>query len=114
MLCYRDGGRESMQPVAERLGVDHRGLQQFVTSSPGIYRRVRANVASWAAGAIAPDAYVVDDSGFAKDGVASPCAARQYSGILDKVGSCQVRVSGRMVTDHASLAANWRLFRPPF
>jgi SRSO17 transposase len=28
-----DGQRKSMQPMAARLGVDHQGLQQFVTSS---------------------------------------------------------------------------------
>ena len=28
-----DGKRKSMQPMAERLGVDHQQLQQFVTTS---------------------------------------------------------------------------------
>src|SRR5438552_873958 len=28
-----DGQRKSMQPMAERLGVDHQRLQQFITSS---------------------------------------------------------------------------------
>jgi SRSO17 transposase len=28
-----DGQRKSMQPMADRLGVDHQGLQQFITSS---------------------------------------------------------------------------------
>jgi SRSO17 transposase len=108
-----DGARKSMQPMAERLGVDHQGLQQFVTSSTWDYRLVRANLARWAVAAIAPEAYVVDDSGFPKDGKASPLVARQYSGTLGKVGNCQVGVSVQMVTDHASVAANWRLFCPP-
>lgn len=108
-----DGARKSMQPMAERLGVDHQGLQQFITSSTWDYRVVRANVARWAVDAIAPEAYVVDDSGFPKDGKASPFVARQYSGTLGKVGNCQIGVSVQMVTDHASVAANWRLFCPP-
>jgi SRSO17 transposase len=108
-----DGARKSMQPMAERLGVDHQGLQQFVTSSTWDYRLVRANVARWAVEVICPEAYVVDDSGFAKDGNASPCVARQYSGTLGKVGNCQIGVSVQMVTDHASVAADWRLFCPP-
>jgi SRSO17 transposase len=108
-----DGARKSMQPMAERLGVDHQGLQQFITSSTWDYRLVRANIASWAVEAIAPEAYVVDDSGFAKDGKASPLVARQYSGTLGKVGNCQIGVSVQMVTDVASVAANWRLFCPP-
>src|SRR5205807_795344 len=104
--------RKSMQPMAERLGVDHQGLQQFITSSTWDYERVRANVANWAVDAIAPDAYVVDDSGFPKDGKASPLVARQYSGTLGKTGNCQIGVSVQMVTDSASVAANWRLFCP--
>jgi SRSO17 transposase len=108
-----DGTRKSMQPMAERLGVDHQGLQQFITSSTWDYERVRANAANWAVEAIDPDAYVVDDSGFVKDGTASPCVARQYSGTLGKTGNCQIGVSVQMVTDSASLAANWRLFCPP-
>jgi SRSO17 transposase len=107
-----DGQRKSMQPMAARLGVDHQGLQQFITSSTWDHVVVRGNVARWAAKAIDPDAYVVDDSGFAKDGIASPLVARQYSGTLGKVGNCQVAVSVQMVTDSASLAANWRLFCP--
>src|SRR5690348_6853125 len=91
-----DGQRKSMQPMAERLGVDHQGLQQFITSSTWEHGRVRRTVARWAVDAINPDAYVVDDTGFAKDGTASPCVARQYSGTLGKVGNCQVGVSVQM------------------
>ncbi|MER5327042.1 transposase [Streptosporangium roseum] len=35
------GRRKSMQPMAERLGVDRQGLQQFVTSSTWDFRAVR-------------------------------------------------------------------------
>jgi SRSO17 transposase len=108
-----DGARKSMQPMAERLGVDHQGLQQFITSSTWDYTAVRRSVARWAVEAIGPVAYVIDDCGFVKDGRSSPCVARQYSGTLGKLGNCQIGVSVQMVTDHASLAANWRLFCPP-
>ncbi len=107
-----DGARKSMQPMADRLGVDHQRLQQFITSSTWDYQRVRANVARWAVDAIDPDAYVVDDTGFPKDGTASPCVARQYSGTLGKTANCQIGVSVQLVTDTASVAANWRLFCP--
>jgi SRSO17 transposase len=43
-----DGARKSMQPMAERLGVDHQRLQQFVSSSTWDYTVVRANLARWA------------------------------------------------------------------
>jgi SRSO17 transposase len=107
-----DGQRKSMQPMADRLGVDHQRLQQFVTSSTWDYRVVRANVARWGVEVIDPAAYVIDDSGFPKDGTASPCVARQYSGTLGKTGNCQIGVSVQLATDTASLAADWRLFCP--
>src|SRR5713226_874972 len=107
-----DGRRKSMQPMAERLGVDHQRLQQFITSSTWGYAAVRRNVARWFASSQPVDALVVDDTGFAKDGPASPCVARQYSGTLGKVGNCQVGVSVHLVNEHASCAADWRLFCP--
>src|SRR5258706_3914718 len=107
-----DGARKSMQPMAQRLGVDHQGLQQFVTSSTWDYEAVRANVARWGVEAIGPDAYVIDDTGFPKDGKASPLVARMYSGTLGKTANCQIGVSVQLVTDAASLAANWRLYCP--
>ena len=107
-----DGKRKSMQPMAERLGVDHQQLQQFVTSSTWDYAQVRARVARWAERFIRPQAYVVDDSGFPKDGVDSPGVARMYCGALGKTGNCQIGVSVHAVTDWASAALNWRLFIP--
>src|SRR3954465_11544829 len=107
-----DGRRKSMQPMAERLGVDHQGLQQFVSSSTWAVEPVRERLARRAVAVIAPDAWVVDDTGFVKDGTASPGVARQYSGTLGKVGNCQVAVSICAVTDGASCPLNWRLFLP--
>lgn len=107
-----DGQRKSMQPMAARLGVDHQQLQQFISASTWDYARVRRNLACWGAEGVAPEAYVLDDTGFAKDGTASPCVARQYSGTLGKIGNCQIGVSVHQVSEHASVAANWRLFCP--
>jgi SRSO17 transposase len=107
-----DGKRKSMQPMAERLGVDHQQLQQFVTSSTWDYGEVRQRVAWWAEEFVAPQAYVIDDTGFPKDGSGSPGVARMYSGTLGKTGNCQIGVSVHAVTDWASAAADWRLFVP--
>src|SRR4051794_16854629 len=107
-----DGRRKSMQPMAERLGVDHQGLQQFVSSSTWAVEPVRARLARRAVEVIAPDAWVVDDTGFPKDGLASPGVARQYSGTLGKVGNCQIAVSISAVCDTASCPLDWRLFLP--
>jgi len=107
-----DGRRKSMQPMAERLGVDEQGLQQFVSSSTWAVEPVRERLARRAVEVIAPDAWVIDDTGFVKDGTASPGVARQYSGTLGKVGNCQIGVSICAVTDAASCPLNWRLFLP--
>src|SRR6266576_3724067 len=74
-----DGRRKSMQPMAARLGVDHQRLQQFITSSTWDYGDVRRRLAGWAQQTIRPDAWVLDDVGFPKDGVDSPGVARMDS-----------------------------------
>jgi SRSO17 transposase len=107
-----DGRRKSMVPMAARLGTDHQRLQQFITSSTWDYAVVRRNVARWFAGHQPVEALVVDDTGFPKDGAASPCVARQYCGTLGKTGNCQVAVSVHLVSERASAAADWRLFCP--
>src|SRR5215210_7280059 len=105
-----DGARKSMQPMAARLGVDHQQLQQFLTSSTWDVSGVRRRVATTAVGVVEPTVWVVDDTGFAKDGPASACVARQYSGTLGKVGNCQIAVSVHAATDTASAVLDWRLF----
>jgi SRSO17 transposase len=107
-----DGQRKSMQPMAERLGVDHQRLQQFVTSSTWDFTGVRRRLAARICEVVAPVVWVIDDTGFPKCGTASPGVARQYSGTLGKVASCQIGVSVHAVTDHASAALDWRLFIP--
>ena len=92
--------------------MDPQRLQQFITSSTWDYAAVRRNVARWFAGSQPVEALVVDDTGFPKDGTASPFVARQYSGTLGKTGNCQIAVSVHLVNEHASCAADWRLFCP--
>lgn len=101
-----------MQPMAMRLGIDHQRLQQFVSTSPWSVEPVRKTLANRAIDLIQPDAWVVDDTGFIKDGSASPGVARQYSGTLGKVGNVQIGVSVHAVTDMASCPLDWRLFLP--
>ncbi|WP_253208955.1 IS701 family transposase [Streptomyces niphimycinicus] len=107
-----DGKRKSMQPMAERLGVDHQQQQQFVSSSTWDYTEARRRVARWAAAQITPEAYAIDDVGFPKDGYDSPGVARMYCGALGRRGDCQIPVSINLVSDTASSAVDWRLFLP--
>src|SRR3954451_17677978 len=105
-----DGQRKSMRPMAARLGVDHQQLQQFLTSSTWDVIGVRRRVAAAAGDLVAPRGWGGDDTGFAKDGPASACVARQYSGTLGKVGNCQIAVSVHAATDRASGVLDWRLY----
>jgi SRSO17 transposase len=107
-----DGRRKSMQPMAQRLGVDHQGLQQFLSTSTWDMMAVRMRLARRAVDLVGPLAWVVDDTGFPKDGKSSPGVARQYSGTLGKVANCQIGVSVHAVTDTASCPLDWRLFLP--
>ncbi|GAA3289157.1 hypothetical protein GCM10020295_00340 [Streptomyces cinereospinus] len=61
---------------------------------------------------IKPTALIIDDTGFLKDGDASACVARQYTGTAGKVTNCQAGVSLHMASDGASVAVDWRLFMP--
>ncbi|MEX5637469.1 IS701 family transposase [Parafrankia sp. FMc2] len=107
-----DGKRKSLQPMAERLGVDHQGLQQFLRNSTWEHSEVRRRLTGWAIDFVQPEALVIDDTGFPKDGPASPGVARMYSGTLGKIGNCQIGVSVHAATDWASAALDWRLFLP--
>ena len=107
-----DGRRKSMQPMGTRLGIDYQQLQQFVSSSWWKVEPVRRVLVRRALQLIGPDAWVVDDAGFKKDGAFSPCVARQYSGTLGKIGNCQIGVSIHAVTDQASCPLDWRLYVP--
>lgn len=59
-----EGRRKSMQPMAERLDVDHQQLQPLVTSSPWNVEPVPGRLAALAEEAIAPEARVIDATGF--------------------------------------------------
>src|SRR5436305_3234202 len=72
-----DGQRKSMQPMAARLGVNHQQLQQFLTSSTWDVIGVRRRLATAAVDLLAPTVWVVDDTGFAKEGPASAGVARR-------------------------------------
>jgi SRSO17 transposase len=60
-----------------------------------------------------PDAaWVVDDTGFPKQGSHSVGVARQYSGTLGKTGNCQIAVSVHHVGEEGNAPLGWRLYLP--
>jgi hypothetical protein len=80
-----DGKRKSIEPMAARLADgDEQCLQQFVNQSPWDEQVVRANLARRVCAEIEPDVWVIDDTGFAKQGRWSVGVARQYSGTLGR------------------------------
>jgi SRSO17 transposase len=108
-----DGKRKSIEPMAARLeDGDEQCLQQFVNQSPWQWEPVRRNLAVRMTGEIAPQAWVIDDTGFPKFGDKSVGVARQYCGALGKTGNCQVGVSISAVTPQASCPIDWRLYLP--
>ncbi len=116
-----DGKRKSIEPMATRLARGdpaadadalEQALQQFVNQSPWDPTPVRRRLAERMTTALAPDAWVIDDTGFPKFGRHSVGVAPQYCGALGKVANCQVGVSIHAATDQASYPLDWRLFLP--
>ncbi|GAB2798035.1 SRSO17 transposase [Amycolatopsis magusensis] len=87
-------------------------MQQFVTTSTWDHVEVRRRLAGWAGEFVDPDALVIDNTGFPKDGKDSPGVARTHCGALGKTGNCQIGVSVHAVTDWTSAAIDWRSFLP--
>ncbi|TXS74521.1 IS701 family transposase [Streptomyces sp. sk2.1] len=109
-----DGRRKSVEPMAARLGEDgnRQALAHFITTSPWDAAHVRARLAWRMQQVIKPTALLIDDTGFLKDGDASACVTRQYTGTAGKVTNCQAGVSLHLAADGASAAVDWRLFLP--
>ena len=108
-----EGKRKSIEPMAARLeDGDEQCLQQFVNQSPWAWEPVRERLARAVGDAIAPEAWIIDDTGFPKQGRMSVGVARQYCGALGKVGNCQIGVSISATASEGSCPVNWRLFLP--
>ena len=108
------GARKSLEPMVARLGkdADYQSLQQFLADSPWDPTRVVRSVAERTAPMIGVEAWVLDDTGFVKDGTRSPGVKRQYSGTLGKIGNCQIGVSLHAVGAKGTVPLGWRLYLP--
>jgi SRSO17 transposase len=108
------GARKSLEPVVSRLGgdADYESMQQFVADSPWDPVRVVRAVAERVAPEIGVEAWVLDDTGFPKDGKDSPGVKRQYSGTLGKRGNCQIGVSVHAVGARGTVPLGWALYLP--
>jgi SRSO17 transposase len=108
------GSRKSLEPMVERLGgdADYQSMQQFVADSPWDPAIVVRAVAERVAPEIRAEAWVLDDTGFPKDGKDSPGVKRQYSGTLGKTGNCQIGVSVHAVGARGTVPLGWALYLP--
>jgi SRSO17 transposase len=108
------GPRKSLEPMVARLGgeADYQSMQQFLADSPWDSVAVVRAVAERVAPAIEVEAWVLDDTGFPKDGKHSPGVKRQYSGTLGMVGNCQIGVSLHAVGSAGTVPLGWALYLP--
>ena len=109
-----DGERKSVEPMALRLPDGNvQAMQQFVGQSPWDWKPIGERLSRRMTAELEPEAaWVLEDTGFPKQGDRSVGVERQYSGTLGKTGNCQVAVSLHHVGAQGSAALNWRLYLP--
>jgi len=120
---FGEGERKSIEPIAARVCGDkelcnayHYRLLHFLGISPWSDEEVREYSARYAITAMttreAVSDWIVDDTGFPKQGNKSPGVQRQYSGTLGKTGNCQIGVSVTVATRTMHLPVDMDLYLP--
>jgi SRSO17 transposase len=116
--------RKSVEPIAARACPDltqvdalHQRLLYFLNDSPWSDHDVRAFAARYAVQALQQrepvTAWVLDDTGFLKQGKHSVGVQRQYTGTAGKVTNCQIGVSLTLCTPTEQLPVDFELYLPP-
>jgi SRSO17 transposase len=115
------GERKSVEPMAAvtapaRVAAQHQSLLHFIGNGGWSDERVLAKVGDLVLPEIERHgpitAWIIDDTGFPKQGRHSVGVARQYCGQLGKEDNCQVAVSLSLANSHASLPVAYRLYLP--
>ena len=115
------GERKSVEPMAAvtapaRVPAQHQSLLHLVGQAPWSDEAVLAKVRDLVVPAIERsgpiEAWIVDDTGFAKKGIHSVGVARQYCGRLGKTDNCQIAVTLSVANHFASLPIACRLYLP--
>lgn len=118
-----DGERKSVEPIAARACADpgavdaaHQRLLHFLSDSKWSdhdVRRVAAQYGLRAMTAREPvESWILDDTGFLKQGKHSVGVQRQYTGSAGKVTNCQVGVSLSVTTRTEHLPIDFELYLP--
>jgi len=109
-----------VEPMAARIdplhaSARHQALHHFVAQAQWSDEQMLQRVAQWVVprlDAALPAYWIIDDTGFPKQGRHSVGVARQYCGVLGKQDNCQVAVSVSLANEQASLPAAYRLYLP--
>lgn len=118
-----EGERKSVEPIAARASCDpeecervQMRLLHFLRESNWDDRSVRREAARYAIEALQRQepvtTWVVDDTGFPKQGKHSVGVQRQYTGTLGKIGNCQIGVSLTVATRHEHVPIDFALYLP--
>lgn len=94
-LLVQQAERRNAENLAEAIsGATPRALQRFLTEAPWPTDPVITELQAYLAERLSDPAgiFVLDETGFPKQGRHSVGVARQYSGTLGKIGNCQVGV----------------------
>ncbi|MEK7816908.1 MAG: IS701 family transposase [Actinomycetota bacterium] len=107
------GERKSIEPMAERLGTDSQKLQQFMADSPwdeqGVWQAIRREVVP----VMEPlAAWIVDETGWLKQGTKSVGVAHQYCGAVGKQANCQISVEVVVSDGEIAAPVAGRLYLP--
>lgn len=112
--------RKSVEPMAARVdpmhaSARHQALHHFVAKAEWSHTEMLRRVAQW----VIPKMdfsqggwWIIDDTGFPKQGRHSVGVARQYCGMLGKQDNCQVAVSISLASTQGSLPVAWQLYLP--
>ncbi len=118
-----DGERKSVEPIAARATGDplackpmHERLLHFIGRSPWSDRLVRREAARYTIEALQKQepvsTWIVDDTGFLKQGKHSVGVQRQYTGSAGKVANCQIGVSLSIATRNEHVPIDFALYLP--
>lgn len=118
-----DGERKSIEPIAARACADpaqadafHQRLLHFAVDAQWSDRDVRREAADYVLKAMTDrepvEAWIVDDTGFLKQGSHSVGVQRQYTGSAGKVTNCQVGVSLSVATPTEHAPIDFDLYLP--
>ena len=123
MGILSDAERKSAEPIAARACADparadaeHQRLLHFLGNSKWSDERIRAEASRLALSALTEkedvEAWIVDDTGFLKQGTHSVGVQRQYSGSAGKVTNCQLGVSLVVATRSDQVPIDFALYLP--